>query len=127
MSSTKKRPREEESAESAPVANGALEVGHVGRGRNERLQPKAVRRAAEAAAAERGGVRKPPSKLLCAQPYPIMRGHTAFLTFATTPVAWRPTAAVAAAQSASSAGGTSSVVDSTAAAAEMAAVAAVVE
>ena len=127
VSSTKKRPREEESAESAPVANGALEVGHVGRGRNERLQPKAVRRAAEAAAAERGGVRKPPSKLLCAQPYPIMRGHTAFLTFATTPVAWRPTAAVAAAQSASSAGGTSSVVDSTAAAAEMAAVAAVVE
>lgn len=29
---------------------------------------------------------KPPAQLVCAQPYPIMRGHTAFLTFATTPV-----------------------------------------
>lgn len=127
VSSAKKRPREED-AEGAPVANGALGIGHVGRGRNERLQPKAVKRAAEVAAAERGVVRQPPSKVLCAQPYPIMRGHTAFLTFATTPVARRPAAAAeAAAQSASSAGGTSSVVDPISAAAKVAVAAAAVQ
>lgn len=67
-------------------------VCNTGRGRNERLQPKAAIRAAEAAAASaaaagRGGKCKPPLKLVCAQPFPLMRGHTAFLTFATTPVA----------------------------------------
>ena len=121
-SSAKKRPREED-AEGAPVANGALGIEHVGRGRNERLQPKAVKRAAEVAAAERGGVRQPPSKVLCAQPYPIMRGHTAFLTFATTPVTRRPAAVAAAAaatQSSSAAGGTRSAVDPISAAAEVA-------
>ena len=110
VDSAKKRPRQEDEEGKA-----ALHVAHVGRGRNERLQPKAVTRAAEAAAVLRGGVRKPPSRLLCAQPYPTMRGHTAFLTFATTPVARRPEAAATAAQNASSAGGGSSAPSSSAA------------
>lgn len=91
-----KRPREETGASSdglsvrdAPEAGGG--GGGDGRGldagraRNERLQPKAAIRAAEAVAG-RGGARKP-TKLVCAQPFPLMRGHTAFLTFATAPVA----------------------------------------
>lgn len=76
---TKKRPREEE----PDVA-----VSNAGRGRNERLPSKAAIRATEAAAVSGNGVvQKPPLKLVCAQPFPLMRGHTAFLTFATTPVA----------------------------------------
>eukprot|EP00752_Nemacystus_decipiens_P006808 g6111.t1 len=68
------------------VGEGGAGVPNAGRGRNERLPPKAAVRAAEAAAAQ-GGAREPLMKLVCAQPFPLMRGHTAFLTFATTPVA----------------------------------------
>lgn len=102
-----KRPREEAGDGGLPEAD---ELFKAGRGRNERLQPKAAMRAAAAAAAAKGGAGKAPVKLVCAQPYPTMRGHTAFLTFATTPVQRRPAVAVtveamgvsAAAESASS-------------------------
>ena len=96
-SGSNKRPREGASASGdAPGESGVGDGGgdgdgdgeasNAGRGRNERLPPKAAIRAAEAAARQ-GGARKPPMKLVCAQPFPLMRGHTAFLTFATTPVA----------------------------------------
>ncbi|CAM9360186.1 unnamed protein product [Hapterophycus canaliculatus] len=83
---TKKRPREEEAGTGCPEgeAHGGVML-RVGRGRNERLPPKAALRAAEAAA-EKRGTKKTPLKLVCAQPFPLMRGHTAFLTFAATPV-----------------------------------------
>lgn len=68
----------------------------VGRGRSERLPSKSAIRAAELAAA-RGVEPRAPRKLVCAQPFPVMRGHTAFLTFATTPVARRPLSTGAAA------------------------------
>ncbi len=97
-----KRPREEEEAgasSDSAIVRGASEASggggdgsggdggglDAGRARNERLQPKAAIRAAEAVAGK-GGARKP-TKLVCAQPFPLMRGHTAFLTFATAPVA----------------------------------------
>lgn len=99
VSGSNKRPREEANERvDAPGENGdgGGGVSNAGRGRNERLQPKAAIRAAEAVAAK-GGALKPPTKLVCAQPFPLMRGHTAFLTFATTPVARELGTAVAAA------------------------------
>lgn len=94
-SASTKRPREEPCAniETSGEGVGVLEAG---RGRNERLPPKAAIRAAEALA-RKAGERKPPIKLVCAQPFPLMRGHTAFLTFAATPVARPVGPAVAAA------------------------------
>lgn len=66
----------------------------AGRARNERLQSKVALRAAAAAVAAAGPAgRAPPPKLVFAQPFPIMRGHTAFLTFAATPVMRRPSPA----------------------------------
>ncbi|CAM9262480.1 unnamed protein product [Scytosiphon promiscuus] len=93
---TKKRPRQEASAGVVEGTGADDGVVRAGRGRNERLPPKAALRAAEAAAQKRG-TRKPPLKLVCAQPFPLMRGHTAFLTFAATPVARQLGAAAAAA------------------------------
>lgn len=109
VSGSSKRPREEASASGevpAERGDGGVGVGdgdgdggisNAGRGRNERLHPKAAIRAAEAVAGK-GGARKPPMKLVCAQPFPLMRGHTAFLTFATTPVARLLESAAAAAE-----------------------------
>lgn len=95
-----KRPRDEASAIGARVNSATGSDGgglDAGRARNERLQPKAALRAAEAVAGK-GGARNP-TKLVCAQPFPLMRGHTAFLTFATAPVARKlGTAKVAAAE-----------------------------
>lgn len=83
---SKKRSREATS-DAARVDEGNGECNSGGRARNERLQSKVALRAAAAAAAAAGPAgRKPPQKLVCAQPFPIMRGHTAFLTFAATPV-----------------------------------------
>lgn len=93
--SKNKRPREETGDAGAAQAEEGF---NAGRGRNERLQPKAAIRAAAAATAAataKGVGRKPPLKLVCAQPFPTMRGHTAFLTFATTPVVRPPPAAAA--------------------------------
>ncbi|CAM9651922.1 unnamed protein product [Pylaiella littoralis] len=75
---TKKRPRDAEEGEGASDA---------GRGRNERLPSKAAIRASQSAVSGTGVAQKPLVKLVCAQPFPLMRGHTAFLTFATAPVA----------------------------------------
>ena len=82
---SKKRARDEPTEGCADT--DSTEFG-VGRGRNERLQSKAAIRAAEAAAVS-GAKPRMLHKLVCAQPFPVMRGHTAFLTFATTPVAPR--------------------------------------
>ncbi|CAN0195221.1 unnamed protein product, partial [Discosporangium mesarthrocarpum] len=47
--------------------------------------------AGEGAAVAAGlGHVEPPGVKLCAQPVPVMRGHTAFLTFATTPLEYTP-------------------------------------
>lgn len=73
-----KRPREE-ATDDRGVPHEER-VFNAGRGRNERLLPKAAR-----AAAAVGGQKGPP-KFVCAQPFPTMRGHTAFLTFAIRPL-----------------------------------------
>lgn len=89
VSGSSKRPREDASFEATGEdgdVDGDGGAPSAGRGRNERLHPKAAIRAAEVVPGK-GGAKKPPMKLVCAQPFPLMRGHTAFLTFATTPVA----------------------------------------
>ena len=60
----------------------------VGGGRSERLPSKSAIRAAELAAA-RGAEPRTSRNLVWLQPFPVMWGHRAFLTFATTPVARR--------------------------------------
>ncbi|CAM9579688.1 unnamed protein product [Ectocarpus sp. 8 AP-2014] len=109
---SKKRPREEGGGSGAATPGVDDGASRTGRGRNERLQPKAAIRAAEAAAEKVGGARKPPLKLVCAQPFPLMRGHTAFLTFATAPVSRQlgtaATAEATAAASGAAAGGATS-------------------
>ncbi|CBJ27631.1 conserved unknown protein [Ectocarpus siliculosus] len=109
---SKKRSREEGGGSGAATPGVDDGASRTGRGRNERLQPKAAIRAAEAAAEKVGGARKPPLKLVCAQPFPLMRGHTAFLTFATAPVSRQlgtaATAEATAAASGAPAGGATS-------------------
>lgn len=113
---SKKRAREEGGGSGSSAPGVDDEASRTGRGRNERLQPKAAIRAAEAAAEKAGGARKPPLKLVCAQPFPLMRGHTAFLTFATAPVSRQlgkaaTAAATTAATGAAAAGATSGGVE----------------
>ncbi|CAM9242860.1 unnamed protein product [Ectocarpus sp. 4 AP-2014] len=110
---SKKRPREEGGGSGSGVATPGVDdvASRTGRGRNERLQPKAAIRAAEAAAEKVGGARKPPLKLVCAQPFPLMRGHTAFLTFATAPVSRQLGAATTAKATAAAAGAISDGVE----------------
>lgn len=58
-----------------------------GRGRESNDHGRTGR---DGAGSFRGPETKPLTSLVCASPYPTMRGHTAFLTFATTPVSRRP-------------------------------------
>ncbi|CAM9262407.1 unnamed protein product [Ectocarpus sp. 13 AM-2016] len=108
---SKKRPREEGGGSGAATPGVDDGASRTGRGRNERLQPKAAIRAAEALAEKVGGARKPPHKLVCAQPFPLMRGHTAFLTFATAPVSRQLGTATTAKATPAAAGATSDGVE----------------
>lgn len=96
-----KRPRE---PDTETAANGARKRPQTGGGSrrpsDEQEGPEATPRPLAAPALSA------PQKMLCAQPYQIMRGHTAFLTFATTPVSRREThSAGASTQGATRSGG----------------------
>lgn len=104
------KPKNDESSASNPgaICDGAnmkSESAKAGKHKRSREEPEGVDRAREATRIDTAGdpskyverkkpppkaagidPTKPPIHIVCAQPYPIMRGHTAFLTFATTPV-----------------------------------------